>query len=770
MAITPVDNPSLKWKGPVDSTAQTPPPIEYDVDDPTFCSPESVLSGLASGYCERRAVLNPEFVVSFGATEAQNTVLNWNDATSSTAYRESIVHNLVENIAAHNTALVSAFCENDASFIAPMTSTAQAPSTYMTHMDGMITELIASGGYSTAFTGGTAYQTFDEVAKSASAAAATAGSAQTGSAISGGKAYSSQFMPAFPAKWAKERKWMLDQLRYASTTIAYSVDTLEIQQEWDMALTDTTSTQKTVSATVYDDIKNAVVPSDVLVTVGAGNYGWHRNFDNREIGFNFYRWNGEDYVSGGEGMLPGYVIYPIESYTIGNRPSYLPVVGTTGYVNVYIGPTNSGTQPGYEDVYGRANPGFDELGAYRVSAGPSKYISMTYNNGGGGYGFSSGGVFYPTSRFVVLSGGTLKLLNNTTDTEGWVPDVTVSSGGKLILETSTTISSCCLMSGGSIQPIPTNYVAGTVYSGAIIDMYYDYLWGKEGVNRSGLLYKAAGANTTIEDGSSYLIMNNVVKTIAGGSHSAIDVCSGAVCTITNGDISILRVSSGGTAIVVSAEAGSGAPVVRDMHVLPGGVFSCINHGYVSSAWIMKGGSMYVSGGGGAYPFMDYIAVMEGATVTVEGFAVSSCSYVVPGGYDTGSGYSLCYYYELYSFYDNGLQTLDGLPVSSGWNSIPYEIVDIKRNSTEALTCRLLLGKLVLNANMEVDTAATEAAAKAAVEGSTITIPNVGMAAGVYPNMFQPRLIELAYNGGPEMKEVTITSDFYPAFKLRQNET
>ena len=84
MSVTPVDNPSLKWKGPVDSTAQEPLPIEYDVDDPTFCSPKSVLSGLASGFCERWAVTHPEFIVAY-------------NGGNSTGIPASAVHRLIKN-------------------------------------------------------------------------------------------------------------------------------------------------------------------------------------------------------------------------------------------------------------------------------------------------------------------------------------------------------------------------------------------------------------------------------------------------------------------------------------------------------------------------------------------------------------------------------------------------------------------------------------------------------------------------------------------------
>lgn len=436
MAITPVDNPSLKWKGPVDSNAQTPPPIEYDVDDPTFCSPESVLSGLASGYCERRAVLNPEFVVSFGATEAQNTVLNWNDATSSTAYRESIVHNLVENIAAHNTALVSAFCPNDATFMVPMVSTAQAPSTYMTHMDGMLDTLITSGAYVTDTTGFTAYTTFDQVAKSAVSAADANQSALAGSAISGGESYSSQFMPSYPAEWAKERKWMLDQLRYIPLPPTSGLTDLRGSNSY-------CSANETVSYTTIASAAEAV-----LVSAGSTvNYA-------------------ED--PKGSGIYEAMSSATVDGY-IGRKFGII-------FKGVYNGSTLSKWRPAYESwyiKYGRdtlARPTGDITLDPEVNArnaivmmapdAPSKYTDyIDWRNAANSSSrgkIVSAGVTSTISTaasgaamFEVRSGGSLIISSGLS-----MHTVLVHSGGYLRLDNGSVLDCCHIEEGGVFSGVP----------------------------------------------------------------------------------------------------------------------------------------------------------------------------------------------------------------------------------------------------------------------------------------------------------------------------
>lgn len=196
-------------------------PCKYDVDDPTFCSPMSVISGLVSGFCERQAVVNSTFVTGITASPVTS---DWFAATS--AGRDAIVNSCVQHVISHDLKPSDVGAESykglvDGSFHPVDRATVvdggvTKTTTYMTHMDGLIDSLVQTGEYKTDITGGTTYTTFEQLASAARDA--TAGTASAcGLAVSGGTAYSSEFMPMFPKAWALERKWMLEQLRYTGT-------------------------------------------------------------------------------------------------------------------------------------------------------------------------------------------------------------------------------------------------------------------------------------------------------------------------------------------------------------------------------------------------------------------------------------------------------------------------------------------------------------------------------------------------------------------------
>ena len=214
------NNFDTKWKD--QST-----PCKYDVDDPTFCSPMSVLSGLVSGFCERQAVVNSNFVTG---TTASPVTVDWSATTQ--ASRNAIVDSCVQHVAAHDLLPSQVGAESykgpvSAAFMpadhdAKVDGNVTVDTTYMTHMDNLITSLVETGEYRTDLTGGTAYTTFAQLASSASAAVAGTVSAITSVPVQGGTNYSQEFMPSFPKEWAKERKWMLEQLRYTAGQKAYA--------------------------------------------------------------------------------------------------------------------------------------------------------------------------------------------------------------------------------------------------------------------------------------------------------------------------------------------------------------------------------------------------------------------------------------------------------------------------------------------------------------------------------------------------------------------
>ena len=772
MSVTSEANPSLKWKGP--SSGGTALPVEYDVDDPTFCSPKSVLSGLASGFCERWAVTHPEFIVAYNG--GNSTTLNWNDADSAAAYRTSIVSNFVENIIVHDAAkmtMASAFCENNGDFMVPEHPTAGSASNYMTYMDNMITQLVVSGGYATNNQGTPLYGTFGELAASAHGNAPTIPAASScGLPVSNASAYTSQFLPAYPAAWAKERKWMLEQLRYLQTTAPITLNSLDDNTEWQYILMADSGTIGTVASTAYTTLYKSLLTNAQLVQVT----GHGESYENavfapaKEIGLTFYmsdteiktdRWDNTSRCQGFVGDI-------IATYSSGEaRPADCPVEGTTGYANVYFGSPDRGRQTGSDGSLGV--PWIDEGDAYQVST--AKIITMDYVNTT--YGFSSGTAFLPYSKFVVLNGGTLTLSATAAGANAALINlVTVSSGGSLILKDRAVINSCCIMTGGNIT-YNTGYVAGSTYTGTVQNLFYDYkgvFWPggyrwhpsvhayNNGSNNS---FRYATAATTLANGSSYLI---AATRQVEANCSRLDIMAGT-CTITSaGSTYALVVSSGAVVIMSNTFADYVA-------VLPGGTLSCVGSCQIYyDLYVMSGGKFFPSANGGHYPWVGSMVCVDGCTVTPTGYAVSNHRYQVPGSNGGASGEALYMSMYLCSFNDYGEKSLDGTLVSAGWNTMLYQVKDIKDENGNTTVIKHMMGTMTLTGTGEVDTATTAANEVTQASSATMTLPDIKMSAGVLPDYFEPKLIALAVNGGTATKTQVTGEDYYPSFKLRQNQT
>ena len=225
------DRLSIKWvEGNTNGTiADVASDTTFNVDDPTMWTPLSVLSGLASGFCERRAVLNSTFItgttVVNGVTSNIETI--WKqESTSATdiANRAMIVGNFMNNIALGSTGDTNIYKSANAQ-IYPIGSA--AGSNYMTAMDSAIMTVIGdTGKYVTP--GAAAYTTFSSLAAAATGSAAHADSAISTPEFGGGSALRNPIGNALPMEWAKERKWVLESLRYISGLDTGSISELYI--------------------------------------------------------------------------------------------------------------------------------------------------------------------------------------------------------------------------------------------------------------------------------------------------------------------------------------------------------------------------------------------------------------------------------------------------------------------------------------------------------------------------------------------------------------
>ena len=218
------DKLSLKWlDGNSDASGETAPENPtFNVDNPTMWTPLSVLSGLASGFCERRAVINSMFATD-GATEK-----DWY-ATGDlgSANRDDITRNCMHNLALGSTGDANLYQSAvDASLqVIGNAGTAN----YMTAMDAAITSIITGDG-SRYVTADNQDYSFTNLAAAAVATAAATGIAESAIQIpqSDGGSFNTQNAMALPVEWAKERKWMLDELKWAVTLgggTSYNADT-----------------------------------------------------------------------------------------------------------------------------------------------------------------------------------------------------------------------------------------------------------------------------------------------------------------------------------------------------------------------------------------------------------------------------------------------------------------------------------------------------------------------------------------------------------------
>jgi len=233
----------------------------FDVDNPNFWTPLSVLSGLASGFCERRAVLDPVFVV--GTTTGGASITS--DWTAGPAAKDSIVSNCMHNLALGKPVDSLYYTGSDATFY-PIGSS--ATSNYMTTMDAAITMLLTGETHYVDLSGsdyasGALYFPVLASAAEATAAGQSDPTSAISSPVSNGGDLCAVMSPGLPVEWAKERKWMLDELRYTKggASIDAGISAASILPGW--YVSDTIS-----GASTYSDAYETAVSSAIDVLSG----------------------------------------------------------------------------------------------------------------------------------------------------------------------------------------------------------------------------------------------------------------------------------------------------------------------------------------------------------------------------------------------------------------------------------------------------------------------------------------------------------------------
>ena len=220
MAITPINpnDPSI-----ISGTTNTHDPRwidwgpdhanpTFNIDDAKMWLPMTVISGLASGYCERAAVVS-------GGRLATDVEWPETSIAGATTTRANIVSRLANNIALGTMPTAgdpqNMYVAADATYTYPVSS---STSTYMYAMDAMIGTLIGDGGFVQNSAGDTYNGNFATLAQNAAARSVDCGSNINRTITQNAPSYQLQMGISYPAKWAEERKWLLDELRWVGNS------------------------------------------------------------------------------------------------------------------------------------------------------------------------------------------------------------------------------------------------------------------------------------------------------------------------------------------------------------------------------------------------------------------------------------------------------------------------------------------------------------------------------------------------------------------------
>ena len=532
-------------------------PCEYDVDDPTFCSPMSVINGLVSGFCERQAVVNSSFVTG---TTASPVTSDWFAATS--AGRDAIVYSCVQHVISHDLKPSDVGAESykgpvDGSFHAVdhtsvLDGGTTKVTTYMTHMDGLIDSLVQTGEYKTDITGATAYTAFDQLASSASAAVAGTVSA-CGLASSGGTAYSSEFMPAFPKDWALERKWMLEQLRYTADNTSSLIkgnNTKYSGSSWEDNLTvDSATLSPDIAISGGTPFSNEIPASSLVLQIGMRGH----NYDDATLSPSTacavaYQGAATATVQTvGEPVTvvrDGYADFETFDYNIA-WCTEADTASTNRTYEILDTAVLNGTSATSVDVIGTTAGVKLRLSAY-LSPPNSRYDGVFYSS----YMNEASVIVTGTTTFtaqnmpgmnqeevpgtvIVVSGGT------ATVAAGVMDRVIVEPHGSLTIQNGARVTNCCIL---------TAMEDGQVVSGSVTGLHEETT-GADTV--SSLLVDFVAMKTT--SASSCYFVRNVQWTYAQDTVGAADcivVRSGCTCIISASEYTgEVRVESGASVLI-----------------------------------------------------------------------------------------------------------------------------------------------------------------------------------------------------------------------------
>ena len=779
---------------------------DFNLDNPRMWTPMSVISGLASGFCERAAYV----------TGGSALGLKWvNAAPKENASNAAQAQKTANNMALAGGVESSFIQAKDPEFSLPVN---MPFSNYMAAFDNALSTILLSpyGGYKT-ITGGT--YTFDLLATAAYVRAD--GDIEQPSA--GGWSYREPFDYTYPAQWAKERKWMLDELKYtsdprpnhefpsviavcatsnglfptvSSSAIGYAVRNSLYKQlisscnsagdgYGDIDLMARTSFGGYTSVRFNNAMQGAgaitsvyegsnpyylsITLPDTILEDSIGDafsiyldcarfdYGEHNVFKETDLtlvqsGTSIYV---TDYANSYYGVHEGYTILAGATVHIGHA------VGVFGSGDLSLGvlykdgntvcvPTDGRNFP----VIAADSTGWYYLGPDNPAAASDYRVDISGTVYGVTTAIASGG-----SQYLVLASG-------TTPVKGSVGAVTnemfvcVSGGGSLELDQTARVAAVNVMTGGTQTILGLSN--GDEYPTVVGSSYNNY-YGHDGFDRTYHIYTEGFTYSIVDDSSFSGILSNcaaVISTSTPTDYAEVDVyvLNGASLSLQGGNLyGTIRVCSGGTCTMSNIGRG-GTPLA--VIVEANGSCTIGPNAYLGAVSAYSESLCNINLTGTKACIETGLVVLHGATVNITGAKLVSSSI------RTSSGEQNDIHISAILFDTYGMEGL-----TRGWNYGVIKETDYYDSDGPEVTCILGASSTDLNTCKAKAVAAAASVAtisgvagNVVLSGSTYTWNELF---GVATNIEAWKSLMVTATNGGYIYRWNQLADHYQSFRCRQ---
>ena len=690
----------------VDTTNST-----FNVDDPTFWTPMSVISGLASGFCERMAVAkiaSAGGTVETGAKATLVTGKTWTiGATTDPALgsNNAIVSNVAHGFATGTTG-ATLYNTHDASFQTVGTS---AGANYMKAVDDAITSMVTmQSSYVDA--NGAAYS-FTTLANAAVTRAAASGSSIL-TPVKDGTNSNAPFAPAYPVEWAKERKWMLDQLRWTGGGVVepkvvtnafyniYDVYGPNNEHVYDAGVWGTT-----VGLAISAAYNAAVTGGTENVTsLGTAEINYRGPLFNYQVGIT------GDTVCTITAPRTHNQRIPYTMYFVYNNPT------VDDKIQAYCGAHNYAAE-----IYTL----WDEGTAVKIGPGTASIAAAQNTN------------------YILVDGASVSIIGGNT-----VGNVIVSEGCTAVIGASVTVPKLCIMDGGRVTvPAPTT---GNTYTANIDEFYVNYRYAMCDSALYDVKYVNGATPVAAEQDISYLVNGGTLSMGANIAASRV-VVSGTVNNpgkvVVTGPYAVqdnILIGPHGSVLATGQGPDTGNALATRICIMSGGYMSAgdIPIGIVN---VMSGGSLDINNCS-----VNVLGLYDGAVVNINGNNMLT---------STGTGGTAIL----------SIEKIGDIRVGT-YDTFAFDADTLKPNSWNTLNVTNVTGTSAFVSSVTRDTAATASAhmATAPLVGGTIgnaTLPTSTALLTLSGARIWRNFSVLAINGGTATGDVR--EDHYKDFRVRQ---